>query len=25
MEDIVNADVLVIGAPTYKGSYPGLF
>jgi FMN reductase len=23
--DIVAADVLVIGAPTYKGSYPGLF
>jgi len=22
---IVEADVLVIGAPTYKGSYPGLF
>lgn len=25
IDDIVNADVLVIGAPTYKGSYPGLF
>ncbi|MBB3390829.1 FMN reductase [Rhizobium sp. BK275] len=23
--DIANADVLVIGAPTFKGSYPGLF
>ncbi|MBP2449365.1 FMN reductase [Rhizobium leguminosarum] len=25
IDDIVNADLLVIGAPTYKGSYPGLF
>lgn len=25
IEDIVAADILVIGAPTYKGSYPGLF
>jgi FMN reductase len=25
LDDIVNADVLVVGAPTYKGSYPGLF
>ncbi|WP_454856999.1 FMN reductase [Rhizobium binxianense] len=25
IDDIVEADVLVIGAPTYKGSYPGLF
>lgn len=23
--EIVSADVLVIGTPTYKGSYPGLF
>ena len=23
--DIVSADILVIGSPTYKGSYPGLF
>ncbi len=23
--DIVSADAIVIGAPTYKGSYPGLF
>ncbi|MDK1376531.1 MULTISPECIES: FMN reductase [unclassified Sinorhizobium] len=25
VRDITNADVLVIGSPTYKGSYPGLF
>lgn len=25
LDDIVAADVLVIGSPTYKGSYPGLF
>ncbi|MBB3318546.1 FMN reductase [Rhizobium sp. BK181] len=25
IDDIVKADVLVIGSPTYKGSYPGLF
>ncbi|KRB61989.1 NADPH-dependent FMN reductase [Rhizobium sp. Root708] len=25
VDDIVSADVLVIGSPTYKGSYPGLF
>jgi FMN reductase len=25
LSDIVNADALVIGLPTYKGSYPGLF
>ncbi|KKX34052.1 FMN reductase [Rhizobium sp. LC145] len=25
LEEIVSADVLVIGAPTFKGSYPGLF
>jgi FMN reductase len=25
VDDIVNADILVVGAPTYKGSYPGLF
>ena len=25
LEDVVSADVLVIGSPTYKGSYPGLF
>jgi FMN reductase len=25
LDDIVQADVLVIGSPTYKGSYPGLF
>jgi len=23
VDDIVNADVLVVGSPTYKGSYPG--
>jgi FMN reductase len=25
IEDIVSADALIIGSPTYKGSYPGLF
>jgi FMN reductase len=25
VEDIVSADILVVGAPTFKGSYPGLF
>lgn len=25
LEAIVSADALVIGSPTYKGSYPGLF
>ena len=25
IDDIVSADVLIIGSPTYKGSYPGLF
>lgn len=25
VSDIVNADLLVVGSPTYKGSYPGLF
>lgn len=25
LEEIVSADVLVVGSPTYKGSYPGLF
>lgn len=25
VDDIVDADALVIGSPTYKGSYPGLF
>ncbi|MDR6758136.1 FMN reductase [Mycoplana sp. BE70] len=25
LDDIVSSDVLVIGSPTYKGSYPGLF
>ena len=25
IEDIVSADILVVGSPTYKGSYPGLF
>jgi FMN reductase len=25
IEDISRADILVIGSPTYKGSYPGLF
>lgn len=25
LQEIVDADVLIIGAPTYKGSYPGLF
>ncbi|RWX78395.1 FMN reductase [Neorhizobium lilium] len=25
LQDVVSADVLVIGSPTYKGSYPGLF
>lgn len=23
--DIVSADILLVGSPTYKGSYPGLF
>ncbi|TCL71468.1 FMN reductase [Rhizobium sp. BK251] len=25
IDDIVRADALVVGSPTYKGSYPGLF
>jgi FMN reductase len=25
VDDIVSCDALIIGAPTYKGSYPGLF
>ncbi|PDV87804.1 FMN reductase [Rhizobium sp. H4] len=25
VDEIVRADVLIIGSPTYKGSYPGLF
>ena len=25
LDDVVNADVLVVGSPTYKGSYTGLF
>ncbi len=25
IDDIVAADALIIGSPTYKGSYPGLF
>ncbi|MBX5212427.1 FMN reductase [Rhizobium sp. NZLR11] len=25
LQEIVDADILVVGAPTYKGSYPGLF
>jgi FMN reductase len=25
VDDIVRADALIIGSPTYKGSYPGLF
>lgn len=25
LREIVDADVLIVGAPTYKGSYPGLF
>lgn len=25
IDDVVSADVLVVGSPTYKGSYPGLF
>jgi FMN reductase len=25
LADVVSADILVIGSPTYKGSYPGLF
>lgn len=25
LADIVAADILVVGSPTYKGSYPGLF
>jgi FMN reductase len=25
IEDVVAADALVIGSPTYKGSYPGMF
>lgn len=25
VEAVVSADVLLVGSPTYKGSYPGLF
>ncbi|GES52059.1 MsuE subfamily FMN reductase [Rhizobium sp. ERR 922] len=25
IEEIVDADILIVGAPTYKGTYPGLF
>ncbi|ARO34308.1 FMN reductase (NADPH) 4 (plasmid) [Rhizobium sp. NXC14] len=25
LKEIIAADILIIGAPTYKGSYPGLF
>jgi len=25
IEDIVDADILLVGSPTFKGSYPGLF
>jgi len=25
LEEIVSADALIIGSPTFKGSYPGLF
>jgi FMN reductase len=25
MSAIVSADLLIVGSPTYKGSYPGLF
>lgn len=25
VDDIVTSDALIIGSPTYKGSYPGLF
>jgi FMN reductase len=25
LDEIVGADALIIGSPTYKGSYPGLF
>lgn len=25
IDDVVSADALVIGSPTFKGSYPGLF
>ncbi|MBY5592375.1 hypothetical protein HFO49_34010 [Rhizobium leguminosarum] len=25
LQEIVAADALIIGAPTYKGSYPGVF
>ncbi|AGS25965.1 NADPH-dependent FMN reductase protein (plasmid) [Rhizobium etli] len=25
LQEIVDADILIIGAPTYKGSYPGRF
>ncbi len=25
IDDIVSSDALIIGSPTYKGSYPGLF
>jgi FMN reductase len=25
LQKVIEADVLVIGSPTYKGSYPGLF
>ena len=25
LQTVVNADILVVGSPTYQGSYPGLF
>lgn len=25
LDEVANADALIIGSPTYKGSYPGLF
>ena len=25
ISDVISADLLVVGSPTYKGSYPGLF
>ncbi|MDR6665504.1 MsuE subfamily FMN reductase [Rhizobium sp. 1399] len=25
ISEIVSADLLIVGSPTYKGSYPGLF
>jgi FMN reductase len=25
IEDVTDADLIIVGSPTYKGSYPGLF